>query len=74
MFILRNIYRCKSTIFRSPCYSLQRVQIVNDSSRKLTPSHTTRDSFMNKSFAFSRDVRSKIIFAFCFFLALTETP
>ena len=47
IFIFRNIYRCKSTIFRSPYYSLQRVQIFNGSSRNLTPSHTTRDAFMN---------------------------
>ena len=32
------------------------VQILNGSSRKLTPSHTTCDAFMNKSFAFHRDV------------------
>ena len=35
---------------------LKRVQILNGSSRYLTPSHTTRDVFMNWSFAFSRDV------------------
>ena len=28
----------------------------NGSSRNLTPSHTTRDAFMNSSLAFSRDV------------------
>ena len=44
IFIFRNIYRCKSTRFS------------NGSSRNLTPSHTTRDAFMNKSLAFSRDV------------------
>ena len=30
-----------------PQYSLQRVQILNGSSRNLAPSHTTRDVFMN---------------------------
>ena len=33
-----------------------RVQILNGSTRNLTPSHTTRDAFMNLSLAFSRDV------------------
>ena len=58
MFIFRNIYRCKSTVFRSPCYSfnIQRFQILSSSSRNLTPSHTTRDALMIKLFAFSRDV------------------
>ena len=56
IFIFRNIYRCKSTILRSPYYSLQRVQIFNGSSRTSTPSHKTRDAFKNFSLAFSRDV------------------
>ena len=32
------------------------VQIFNGSPRNLTPSHTTRDAFVNSSLAFSRDV------------------
>ena len=56
LFIFRNIYRCKSTIFRSSYYSLHRVQIFKGSSRSLSPSHTTRDAVMNKSLAFSDDV------------------
>ena len=32
MFIFRNIYRCNSTLFRSPYYSLYLVQIFNGSS------------------------------------------
>ena len=47
MFLFRNIYRCKSTIFRSPYYFSKRVQIFKGSSCNLTPSHTTRDAFMN---------------------------
>ena len=39
-------------VVNRPCfvphqYSLQRVQILNGSSRNLAPSHTTRDAFMN---------------------------
>ena len=37
-------------------YSLKRVQIFNGFSRNLTPSHTTRDAFMNESLTFSQDV------------------
>ena len=44
MLISRNIYRCKSTIFRSPFYSLERAQTLNCSSCNLTPSHTIRDT------------------------------
>ena len=56
MSIFWNIDRFKSTLFGSSYYSLQRVQIIKGSSRKLTTSYTTRDAFMNLSFAFSRDV------------------
>ena len=56
IFIFRNVYRCKSTIFRSPYYSLWHIKIFNGSSRNLTASHTTCDAFMNWLLAFSRDV------------------
>lgn len=47
MFIFRNIYHSKSTLFRSPYNSSQRVKIINGFSRDLAPNHTTRDAFMN---------------------------
>ena len=40
MFTFRNIWRCKSTIFVFPNYSVF--------SRNQTPRNTTRDAFMNK--------------------------
>ena len=42
MFIFWNTYHCKSNIFRSQYYSYN----LNGSSRNLTSSHTTRDTFM----------------------------
>ena len=44
MFILRNISSCKSTIFHPHTIP---DNVVDGSSRNLTPRHTTRDAFMN---------------------------
>lgn len=56
MFIFWNTLRGKSTLFFSQNYSLQRVQILNDSLHTLIRRHTARGAFMNLSFAFFQDV------------------
>ena len=49
------------------------VQIFNGSSRNLTPSHKTRDAFMNLSLAFSRDVSLGRLWSHVYILIITET-